>query len=53
VEQAAAIGACRVLEGRGLWRYIQRDWTASRALFLALLASGAYFLMAVAGSDVR
>jgi hypothetical protein len=42
VEQAAAIGACRVLEGRGLWRYIQRDWTASRALFLALLASAAH-----------
>lgn len=40
VEQAAAIGACRVLEGRGLWRFIQRDWAASRALFLALLASG-------------
>lgn len=39
-EQAAAIGACRVLEGRGLWRFIQRDWPASRALLLALLASG-------------
>lgn len=40
VEQAAAIGACRVLEGRGLWRYIQRDWAATRAMLLALLASG-------------
>lgn len=40
MEQAAAIGACRVLEGRGLWRYIQRDWAATRAMLLALLASG-------------
>ena len=39
-EQAQAIGACRVLEGRGVWRYINRDWTASWALMLALLASG-------------
>lgn len=39
-EQAQAVGACRVLEGRGVWRHISRDWTASRALLLALLASG-------------
>lgn len=35
-----AVGACRVLEGRAVWRYINRDWAASRALMLALLASG-------------
>jgi hypothetical protein len=40
-EQALAIGACRLLEGRGLWRHISRDWAACRALMLALLASGA------------
>ena len=39
-EQAGAIGACRVLEGRGLWRYVSRDWGALRAVMLALLASG-------------
>ncbi|KAL4431419.1 hypothetical protein ABPG75_006675 [Micractinium tetrahymenae] len=41
-EQALAVGACRVLEGRGLWRHISRDWQASRALMLALIASAAH-----------
>ena len=40
-QQAQAIGACRVLEGRAVWRFVSRDWPASRALMLALLASGA------------
>jgi len=43
-EQALAVGACRVLEGRAVWRYISRDWDASRALLLALLASGGWFV---------
>lgn len=43
-EQALAIGACRILEGRGLWRHISRDWEASRALMLALIASGGRLL---------
>lgn len=40
-DQALAIGACRVLEGRAVWRHVSRDWGATRALMLALIASGA------------
>jgi hypothetical protein len=39
-EQAGAIGACRILEGRAVWRHVSRDWGALRAMILALLASG-------------
>ncbi|KAI3424360.1 hypothetical protein D9Q98_009913 [Chlorella vulgaris] len=41
-EQALAVGACRVLEGRAVWRHVSRDPAASRGLLLGLLASAAH-----------